>query len=212
MSTSPAKSGRTKAGGNDVGASRLARVYAQALLDASDAAGCRAGVLEELSAIAGRVLPQVPGAERVFASPRIPVEEKERLIDTICGDRVLPTTLHTLHVLARHDRLGLLADIVDAAVRLAEERDGLVRAEFITAAPLDPAERDRVVADAAAALGLRLAPTFTVDPDLLGGLVLRVGDTIHDHSVATGLRRLGDRLKQRSIHEIQYGRDRLGTA
>jgi F-type H+-transporting ATPase subunit delta len=133
------------------------------------------------------------------------------MIDKICGDRVLPTTLHSLHVLARHDRLGMLAEVVEAAGRMADERDGLKRAEFITAVPLDSAERERVVADTAQALGLRLAPTFTVNPDVLGGLVVRVEDTVYDHSVATSLRRLGSSLKQRSIHEIQYRRDRLGT-
>jgi len=195
----------------DVGAERLAKVYAQAILDAAEKAGCRRETLEELSALAHDVLPKVPAAARIFASPRVSVEEKERMIDSICSGRVRPTTLHALHVLARHDRLGLLDQVVVAAGRLADERDGLRRAEFITAVPLDAAERERVVADVAASLGLRLAPTFTVDPDLLGGLVVRVEDTVYDHSVATSLRRLGHSLKQRSIHEIQYRRDRLGT-
>lgn len=195
----------------DVGVERLAKVYAQAVLDAAELAGCREEVLGELRALAHDVLPKVPAAAGVFASPRIAVEEKEAMVDKICAGRVLPTTLHTLHVLARHDRLGLLADVVEAAGRLADERDGLKRAEFITAVPLDAADRERVVAEAAAALGTRLAPTFTVDPDLLGGLIVRVEDTVHDHSVATSLRRLGSSLKQRSIHEIQYRRDRLRT-
>ena len=133
------------------------------------------------------------------------------MIDKICAGRVLPTTLHSLHVLARHDRLGLLANVVAAAGQLADERDGLQRAEFTTAVPLDAAEREQVVADTAKALGLRLAPTFIVNPDVLGGLVVRVEDTVYDQSVATGLQRLGRSLKQRSIHEIQYRRDRLGT-
>jgi len=195
----------------DIGAQRLARVYAQAILDAAEKAGCRAEVLDELRALATDVLPKVPAAARVFASPRVSIEEKGAMIDKICGGRILPTTLHALHVLARHDRLGMLADVVEAAGRLAEERDGLRRAEFTTAVPLDAAEREQVVADTAKALGLRLAPTFTVNPDVLGGLVVRVEDTVYDQSVATSLRRLGSSLKQRSIHEIQYRRDRLGT-
>lgn len=195
----------------DIGVQRLARVYAQAILDAADKAGCRSGVLDELRSLATDVLPKVPAAARVFASPRVSIEEKGAMIDKICAGRVLPTTLHSLHVLARHDRLGLLADVVDAAGRIAEERDGLRRAEFTTAVPLDASEREQVVADTAKALGLRLAPTFTVNPDVLGGLVVRVEDTVYDHSVATGLQRLGHSLKQRSIHEIQYRRDRLGT-
>ena len=195
----------------DIGAQRLARVYAQAILDAAEKAGCRNEVLDELRSLATEVLPKVPAAAGVFASPRVSIEEKGAMIDKICAGHVLPTTLHSLHVLARHDRLGMLAAVAAAAGQLAEERDGLKRAEFTTAVPLDAAEREQVVADTAKALGLRLAPTFTVNPDVLGGLVVRVEDTVYDHSVATSLNRLGDRLKQRSIHEIQYRRDRLGT-
>ena len=195
----------------DIGAQRLARVYAQAILDAAEKAGCRNEVLDELRSLATEVLPKVPAAAGVFASPRVSIEEKGAMIDKICAGHVLPTTLHSLHVLARHDRLGMLAAVAAAASQLAEERDGLKRAEFTTAVPLDAAEREQVVADTAKALGLRLAPTFTVNPDVLGGLVVRVEDTVYDHSVATSLNRLGDSLKQRSIHEIQYRRDRLGT-
>lgn len=209
--SSPADSNTADKPVTDIGAQRLARVYAQAILEAAEKAGCRDGVLDELRSLGRDVLPKVPGADRMFASPRITAEEKGAMIDKICGDRVLPTTLHSLHVLARHDRLGMLAEVVEAAGRMADERDGLKRAEFITAVPLDSAERERVVADTAQALGLRLAPTFTVNPDVLGGLVVRVEDTVYDHSVATSLRRLGSSLKQRSVHEIQYRRDRLGT-
>jgi hypothetical protein len=137
----------------DIGVQRLARVYAQAILDAAGNAGCRNEVLDELRALATEVLPKVPAAAKVFASPRVSVEEKGAMIDKICAGRVLPTTLHSLHVLARHDRLGLLADVVAAAGRLADERDGLKRAEFTTAVPLDAAA---LVRDGGARRGCRI--------------------------------------------------------
>ena len=140
--SSSASSDRTDRSATDVGVQRLARVYAQALLDSAEKAGCRAEVLGELGSLASDVLPKVPSATALLGSPRVPVEEKEALIEKICAGRVHPTTLHTLHVLARHDRLGILADIVAAAGRMADERDGLRRAEFITAVPIDPAERE----------------------------------------------------------------------
>ena len=195
----------------DIAADRVAKIYAQAIVEAAEAAGCRRDVLDELDLLAREVLPKVPEAVAVFSSPKISAEEKGRIIDRLAGSRMKPTTVNALHVLARHGRLGMLGVVVDAAERLADERDGLKRAEFTTAVPLDAAEREQVVADTAKALGLRLAPTFTVNPDVLGGLVVRVEDTVYDHSVATGLQRLGRSLKQRSIHEIQYRRDRLGT-
>jgi F-type H+-transporting ATPase subunit delta len=196
----------------DTGAVRLAKVYAQAIVEAADRKHCRADVLAELGSIVRDVLRQVPAATAVFASPRVTPEEKGAMIDKICGGKVLPTTLHALHVLARHGRLGMLSEVVSAAELLADELDGRRQAIFTTAVPLEKQDQDRIVAETGKALNASLAPTFIVNPAVLGGLVVRVEDTVYDHSVATSLARLGDRLKQRSIHEIQYRRDRLGTA
>ena len=115
------------------------------------------------------------------------------------------TTTNTLHVLARHGRLGMLAAVVTAAERLADERDGKRQATFTTAVPLDAAEQTRIVAATEQALAASLVPAFVVDPAIIGGLVVRVGDTIYDQSVATGLARIGGRLQERNIHAIQNG-------
>jgi F-type H+-transporting ATPase subunit delta len=189
----------------DIAADRVAKIYAQAVVDAADAAGRRREVLDELAALARDVLPQVPEAAVVFSSPKVSVEEKDRIIDRLAAGRMQATTSNVLHVLARHGRLGLLAPIVDAAERLAEERDGKRQAVFTTAVPLDAAEQARIVGEAERALAAALVPTFVVDPAIIGGLVVRVGDTIYDQSVATGLARLGGRLQDRTIHAIQNG-------
>ena len=131
--TDPSAIGETAA--TDIGGQRLAKVYAQAILDAADAAGCRNEVLAELHSLATDVQSKVPAARALFASPRVSIEEKELLVEKICSGRVTPTTLHSLHVLARHDRLGMLSEIAAAAARLASEGDGLRRAEFTTAVP-----------------------------------------------------------------------------
>jgi F-type H+-transporting ATPase subunit delta len=189
----------------DIPADRVAKIYAQAIIEAAEAAGCRAKVLDELAALAREVLPQVPEAVTVFGSPKIAPDEKDRIIDRLADGRLSPTTTNALHVLARHGRLGLLAAVVDAAERLADERDGRCQAVFTTAVPLDAAEQARIVAEAEKALSASLKPRFAVDPDIIGGLVVRVGDTIYDQSVATGLARLGGRLQERNIHAIQTG-------
>lgn len=195
----------TESGPVDIAADRVATVYAQAIIEASEAAGCRGEVLGELATLAREVLPKVPEAAAVFASPKVSAEEKDRIIDRLAAGRLKPTTTNALHVLARHGRLGLLAAVVDAAERLADERDGKHRAVFTTAVPLAAAEQTRVVAETEKALSARLTPRFVVDPAIIGGLVVRIGDTIYDQSVATGLTRLGDRLHQRNIHAIQNG-------
>jgi F-type H+-transporting ATPase subunit delta len=189
----------------DIAADQVARIYARAVDEAAEAAGCRREVLAELGLIAREVLPAVPEAAAVFASPKVPAEEKSRIIDRLTTGRMQPTTANVLHVLARHGRLGLLGSVVAAAERLAEERDGRREATFTSAVPLDAAEQARVVAEAEKALAARLVPRFVVDPAIIGGLVVRVGDTIYDQSVATGLARLGGRLRERNINAIQNG-------
>jgi len=195
----------SEAGHVDIAADRVAKIYAQAIVDAAEAAGRRREVIAELGQLARDVLPKVPAAAAVFASPKVSVEDKDRIIDRLTAGRMQPTTTNALHVLARHGRLGLLGSIVDAAERLAEERDGRRQAVFTTAVPLDADEQTRIVAEVEQALAASLVATFVVDPRIIGGLVVRVGDTIYDQSVATGLARIGGRLRQRNVQAIQNG-------
>ena len=189
----------------DIAADRVAKIYAQAILDAAEAAGCRPAVIAELGMLARQVLPAVPEAADVFASPKISAEEKSRVIDRLAGGRLAATTTNALHVLARHGRLGILAAVVESLERLADDREGRRQATFTTAVPLDAAEQSRLVGEAERALAASLKPRFVVDPGIIGGLVVRVGDTIYDQSVATGLARIGGRLHQRNIQAIQNG-------
>jgi F-type H+-transporting ATPase subunit delta len=196
----------------DTGAERIARVYAQAIIEAADAKNCRGEVIDEFESLVRDVLPKVPRAREVFESPRVSVEEKDALIDRIAHGRMLPTTVHALHVLARHGRLGIVAEVTAAARRLAEELAGRQQATITTAVPLSADEQRQIVSEIEQAVGVSLAPAFAVEPDLIGGLVVRIGDTVYDQSIATGLARLGGNLHRRTIHEIQHGRDRLASA
>ena len=205
QSMSTTHSTKTDTGHVDIGVDRVAKVYAQAIVEAADAAGCRREVLGELGSLAREVLPKVPEAVAVFASPKVPAEEKAALIDRMAKGRLRPTTVHSLHVLARHGRLGILAAVVTAAERLADELDGRQQATFTTAVPLDAAEQSRIVSDVEKTMNVSLTPAFVVDPGIIGGLIVRIGDTIYDQSVATSLARLGGRLHQRNIHAIQTG-------
>lgn len=213
MSSTAGSPAATTAGTHiDIAAERVAKVYAQAILEAADRKGCRREVLDELSALVNDVLPKVPQAAQMLASPKVALEQKAALIDRMTAGRMQPTTGHTLHVLARHGRLDILADVVAAAHRRADELEGRKPATFTTAVPLDAADQARLVAEVERAVATKLAASFVVDPAVIGGLVVRIADTVYDQSVATSLVRLGQRLKQRSIHEIQYGRDRLSSA
>ena len=196
----------------DVSVALVAHVYAQAIVEAADKQNCRDEVVAELKQLADEVLPKVPGLLTLLDSPRLGIAEKAAVVDKALSGRVSETTRTTLQVLADHKRLGILPEIVAAVSCEVDRLAGKQQAIITTAQPLDEQQRQGLLAEVERSLGTALSARFTVNPDLLGGLVVRVEDTVYDQSVATGLVRLAERFKQRSIHEIQHRRDRLGSA
>ena len=195
----------------DIGAARLAKVYAQAIVDAADRHQCQAEVLEEFTQIVEDVLPRVDNIASVFESPRISTSDKSALVRDTFSEKVLPITLNALLVLADHGRLGLLPELVVALRRELDRQAGKREAVLTTAHPITSDEQTAILKSVEGSLGESLTAHFSVNPDLLGGLVVRIEDTVYDHSVSTSLVSLADRLKQRSINEIQHRRDRLGS-
>ena len=78
-----------------------------------------------------------------------------------------------------------------------------------TAEPLDQALLDEITQSLRVALGSELILESTVDPELIGGAVLRIEDTVYDGSVANQLESIRQQMIDRSVHEIQSRRDRF---
>ncbi|MBQ80359.1 MAG: ATP synthase F1 subunit delta [Planctomycetaceae bacterium] len=212
MTTESSKRSSSLDAPHDIGAARLAKVYAQAIVEAADRHQCQAEVFEELTQIVEDVLPRVDNIASVFESPRISTSDKSALVRTTFSDKVSPITLNALLVLADHERLGLLPELVIALRRELDERAGKREAILTTAHSITSDEQAAILKSVEESLGESLTAHFSVNPDLLGGLVVRIEDTVYDHSISTGLVSLAERLKQRSINEIQHRRDRLGSA
>jgi F-type H+-transporting ATPase subunit delta len=193
----------------DPSAQAIARTYADALLDA--AGGNAESILEELGSFVDDVLLKVPGLREVFDSLVIGRDEKIRLIDRVIAPRASEIVTNFLRVLARHGRLELLPAILPEAQVRYEKRQGRRRVQVTSARPLDSQAEGRIRARLTETLPFEPILETRVDPSLIGGIVIRVGDTVYDSSLATRVKQLRERLKQRSLHEIQSGRDRFGS-
>jgi F-type H+-transporting ATPase subunit delta len=188
----------------------VARTYADSLLDA---AGKNAdGVLEELGSFVDDVLAKLPELRQIFYSRIIGREEKIRLIDRVFAPRTSPLVANFLRVLVRHDRLDLIALVVQEARLRHETRSGKQRVQIKTAMPLSDQARERLRQRLAESLPFEPILETQVDPSLIGGIVIRVADTVYDSSLATRVAQLRERIRQRSLHEIQSGRDRFSSA
>jgi F-type H+-transporting ATPase subunit delta len=193
----------------DVGAQRIGRVYAEALLNAAAKQGQADGVLEALDSLVNDLFRADSNLEAFLSSGAIGRDRKAEVIRSVFGPRAGELFTNFLLVLNEHDRLDVLRPILEAAHELADERARRVRVVVRSAAPLDDGQRERLRQQLRSNLQKEPLLDTQVDPDLLGGLVVRVGDWVYDASVRTQLEDIRNQLIERSSYEIQSGRNRF---
>jgi F-type H+-transporting ATPase subunit delta len=123
----------------DVDAERLARVYAEAGLNAAGSIAEQESVVDELEAVVRDVLSYDPRVEEIFGSELIDSDEKIGMLDRILGNQASPKTLNLLKVIARHGRLSLVRDVAKSARKMWQDRSGRIPVELETANQLDAA-------------------------------------------------------------------------
>jgi F-type H+-transporting ATPase subunit delta len=174
----------------DVGAEQLGKIYARALLGATEAQGSTDQVISELNQLCDEALAGSDQLRLAFASPRIDGDEKCRVIDRLFGD-AHPTLVRFLKVMAGRDRLGYVVAVRDQMVKLHDEMTGRLLAEVKTAIAMTDELRVQVTEQLSTRFGKTVRLKEIVDDSLIGGMVVRIGDTVFDSSVASRLDKLG---------------------
>jgi F-type H+-transporting ATPase subunit delta len=196
----------------DPSAWRVAVVYAQALIGAAESRGQTELVREEFDSLARDVLDALPNLEGVLASGFVEVEHKLAMLEKALGGRASPIFLNFLKVVARHERLDLLRLIHVAFGQEYDRLRGRVHVLVASADPIDANTEQRIAREIRTRMNLEPVLDKQVHPELIGGVVIRVGDRVFDGSVATQLARLREKMLHRSVHEIQSRRDRFRSA
>ncbi len=209
MDQESTSSGLTKVPMYDVGAQHIAAVYAQAFLRAAEDAGRTAALVEELASLVADVLDRFPELEATLASHRVTHEERVGILDRVFAAVASPLVLDFLKVLSAHDRLNCLRPIQKSVDDQYDAMRGRIPVVVTTAAKLEPALVGRIAERLRGMLGGEPMLECVTDPALIGGLVLRIGDTLYDGSVAMQLDRVREEMINRSVHEIQSRRDRF---
>jgi F-type H+-transporting ATPase subunit delta len=168
--------------------------YAQAIVGVASAEGVLDRVSDELFRFA-RAMDDHPELRDRLADPSIAILDKLSITSELLAHRVHPQTLAALLYIIQAGRARLLAEIADAVVEQAAETRDRAVAEVRTAAPLDDDRKRRLAEAIEQVTGKNIDMKVVVDPELLGGVIVRIGDTVIDGSV---VRRL-DELKARLI-------------
>lgn len=131
---------------------------------------------------------------RVLANPAVPAADRRMLAERILGDGVSRGALNLVGLLLNRGRIDLLPALAAEFRRLHDQREGIIHATVTSAAPLDDAELSAVRERLANITGGIVEITTAVDPQILGGIVVRLGDRLIDGSVRGRLERLRNAL------------------
>jgi len=168
----------------------VAQRYAKALLSIAEEQKALQPVAKDLEALAEleRGSPELHAAWR---NPVITLEERRGIVTAIAAKGDFHAVTKTfLNLVTDKGRLACLGDIAAAFQHLADERMGRVRAEVRATAPLLPQELEEIKQALATKTGKQIVLETAIDPELLGGVVARVGDTVYDSSLRSHLNRI----------------------
>ena len=185
-------------------------VYARALLGIGQASGKTEELLGELNAF-DAAMEQLPKLTEVLQAPRIPLVEKQKLVNKILAGRCSKDFLHFVQVLTRKGRFACLSAVRRAAAQMHDELAGNARAVVTTATPISDQARNRLASRLGEVLGKKIFVSTAVDESIIGGVVVRVGDTVYDASVANQLQQLKTKAGKRVADSIRASLDRFAT-
>jgi F-type H+-transporting ATPase subunit delta len=165
----------------------IARRYAQAYFDLAQAAGAVDAWGSELSRVAEALSDDE--VARALDNPRLRVTQRAELAAALLeGTRKEAGNL--VRLLVERNRGAALPQVVAHYQRLADRASGVTRAEVTTAVPVDDATAARIRHTLSDRIGGAVETTVAQDPEILGGLVIRIGDRVIDGSVRTRLQQL----------------------
>jgi F-type H+-transporting ATPase subunit delta len=172
----------------------VSRRYALALADVVTKSGETDTVRTELK-IWEQLLVANPDLQNAFANPAITHPKKEKVLEElIARSKPSKTTSNFLRVLLRNGRLMELDDINTRFESVIEDRSGVVSADVTSARELGEAQKNELKASLERVTGRQVKLNYAVDPDLIGGVVTRVGSTVYDGSVKTQLQNLKEEM------------------
>jgi len=171
----------------------VARRYADALFLQAQRTGTLNETQADLTKVA-EILVATPKLAMVLAQPLITQQNKKGAIKTAFADKIRPTTLGFLNLLVDKRRIQLLAEIEQEFINRLRLFNNIALATATSAIPLSPTEQEALRRSLEARTGKNIELKTAVDPELIGGVHVRIGDTVFDGTVRGNLERLRERL------------------
>lgn len=174
---------------------QLNRVYARALFEMAEEQGALDEAADEMDQLAD-LLRHDASLRRLLTSRSLSTAERAESIERVFKGRVSDVLYRFLQVLNRKERIDQLAGVAQSMSDLVHEHRGLIEVDAFVPQRLDEHEADQLAQRLGQIMHKQVVLHQYVDPSLIGGLKIRVGDRLIDGSVATQLRRLRTNLER----------------
>jgi F-type H+-transporting ATPase subunit delta len=184
-------------------------IYSDVMFELAEESGKVDQIMDDLEAV-GKVFEAEPEFLTLLTVGQLTDDEKNRILRRIFSGRIDDLTLDFLCVLARRNRLGFLFGIQDRYLAMMDQYHNIHRLEVTLAAEPDAAQLDKIKRDEAASLGAEVKLTVQVDPAILGGIVIKKGDTVIDNSVRSILNRTVNAVIRRSKEKSVQDKTKTG--
>ncbi len=181
--------------------SRLARVYAEALLSVAGKANQRDEIGEQLDDVIRNVFAPRPEVEAFLNNPTISKRQKEPLLREAFAGLSEPVR-NLLGVLNQNNRLGLIRSVAAVYRDLRDQHAGRIRVTVKSAVVLSDDQIHKLKTTLAASLNKSPVIVPVVEPDLIGGLIVQIGDRVIDTSVRTRIQTLRTQLMERGTSYV----------
>jgi F-type H+-transporting ATPase subunit delta len=176
----------------------VAARYAKSLIDLSQ----EQGILEDVKIDIGffvQTLKSSTELQAVLRNPIIPHDRKIKILDAIFADKVNIATIGFFKIMINKSRGDILYYTAQEFINQYNLKKGIVKATITSAAPLSPATLDEIKALVQKDIGGNIVVETKINPALIGGFVLTVGDKQIDSSIATSLQRLKKDFAQKAV-------------
>lgn len=176
----------------------VARRYAEAFFSIAREAGKIDDYQNELGKIV-QTIEEIPDLKEYFAHPLLPAKDKKEIAKKVFDTAVSPLTLNFLLLVLDKKRQNYLGLIYNQYVEMADESRNIKKAELISAMPISDEDVKTLSENLTRSTGSTIQLDVSIDPSIIGGVKIRMGDKIIDASIAKKLELLKKSLRTAKI-------------
>ncbi len=182
-------------------AGKLAEKYSMALFELAEEQNLLDVVKDELDAVSALLMGDAE-LKGFISNPRVPMVAKHDVLKQVFADKVQPFVFNFLLLMTERKREAVLPEIIRDYKRFLNEKNGIIEAHVTTARALSVEEQESLARQLGKKLNSQVVLEKTIDPGIMGGVIVRVGDKLIDGSVGRQLKRLEMALMGIDLNKI----------